>query len=102
MEEQDPAHTPSTKLYRQQLLSALVFRWAFARPGRAVRCWAIPPALLHSPGSWEAQTPPSAAAPRFASLLGARLFWAPDSPFAEPFELNGSSWNAVVLAENKS
>jgi len=39
---------------------------------------------------------------RLQLLHDLHLFWVPDSAFAELFELNGSSRNTGMLAENKS
>lgn len=39
---------------------------------------------------------------RLQLLHHVHLSCAPDSPFAELFDLNGSSRNTVMLAENKS
>lgn len=56
------------------------------------------PHLLHS-FTWELGSTDSN---RLQLLHHLHLSCAPDSPFAELFDLNGSSRNTVMLAENKS
>lgn len=62
------------------------------------RAWLGNTHLSHSL-TWQLESTDS---DHFQPLHNLHFFWAPDSPFAELFELNGSSRNTVMLAENKS
>lgn len=54
---------------------------------------------LSHPFTWELESTDNDCLQLLHNL---HLFWVPDLQFAELFELNGSSWSRVMLAEDKS